>query len=207
MSGNPKLGGPKPRRGQGFWLTAGEVVGVLALIVAGLNYWDNHQQRVDELKRERAQSAAAVAFVAAGEVTDGGRQVILRPLAGTQAIQSERYEFPKDLAGQPIEITAERPHLEASWIAAGVKHAIVGVHGKESGSLLVPVLIRTEYVESGEGRSDLSLYNLSVGWKRTFLGGPAVRLKGIALVARGLAGDGRGRLEQSWVASRPAAGP
>src|SRR5580692_5245560 len=122
----------RPRR-QGFWLTVGEVVGVLALVIAGLNYWESHQQHLDDVRRVQAQTQAATAFVAVGEADREGRFVGLHPLKGSQAIQSQRYRFPDEVLDHPMEITAERPRIEADWIAAGVKRALDESHARSAG--------------------------------------------------------------------------
>jgi hypothetical protein len=117
----------KPRR-QGFWLPAGEVVGVLALLIAALNYWDSHKQHVEDVRRADAQAQAETrveaAFVNVGEADRDGRYVSLRPLRSTQAIQSQRYRFPSEVLDHPMEITAERPRIAADWIADGLKRAL-----------------------------------------------------------------------------------
>src|SRR5437764_7978751 len=188
----------RPRRGQGLWLTAGEIVGVLALIVAGLNYWESRSQHVEDSRRLAAQSRAATAFVATGEVGDGGRAVILRPLKAGQAIQSQRYDFPDDVRPGALEITAERPRIQLDWLALGLKHALEAGHARSSGEARVPVAIETTYVEDGDTRSDVSLYVVGFSWKHEFLAGRQIRLTGIALSRRGLGGDGPNIVESAW---------
>ena len=64
---------PASRRGPRFrWLTLAEVVGILALVVAALGWWDNHREHQDE-ERDRAagvRSQAAQAKEAALRQTD-----------------------------------------------------------------------------------------------------------------------------------------
>ena len=191
-----------PRRGQGFWLTAGEVVGVLALIVAGLNYWETHSQHLEDSRRLIAQSRAATAFVAIGEVDEQGRVVSLRPLKASQAIQSQRYTFPNEIRAGAVEITAERPRIQIDWLASGLKHALDTAHAKSSGEARIPVVIETSYVEDGDTHSDLSLYLVGVSWKHEFLAGRQVRLTGVAISRRGLPGDTGKAVETAWAAGR-----
>jgi hypothetical protein len=190
----------KPRR-QGLWLTVSEIVGVLALILAGLNYWDNHQQRVHDAKLAAAQSQAAQtpeAFVATGASDDGGKTVTLRPLSQAQAIQSQRYRFPGQLLDHAVELSAERPRLETDWIAEGLKRALDEQHAPASGEWRAPVIIETTYVEDGETRTDVSLYDVGFAWKHELLGGRKVRLQGVALVRRNVRNADPDLLEARW---------
>jgi hypothetical protein len=195
------LASPSKRR-QGFWLTLGEIVGVLALVLAGLNYWDSHKQHAEDEKRVQAQSQSAAAFVAVGEADAQGRTVALRPLKSAQAIQSQRYSFPKEVLDHPVDITAERPRIQADWVAAGLRRTLDAIHAKNVGSARVPVLIETTYVEDGDTRTDVSLYQLGFSWKKEFLSGRQIRLAGLALTKRNLGLDAEGQIEKRWVATK-----
>jgi len=199
---------PAPRR-QGFWLTVSEIVGVLALIIAGLNLWDSRQQHALDAAREReraqaeqARAQAQSAFIAVGEADAEGRTISLRPLKTVQAIQSQRYDFPHDVLDHGVDVTAERPRIEADWIAGGLKRALEAAHAKAVGEARVPVVIETVYVEDGDSRTDVSLYRIGFSWKRGFLGDWRVHLRGIALARRGLAGDPAAALDAGWTAAK-----
>jgi hypothetical protein len=196
----------RPRR-QGFWLTVGEVVGVLALVIAGLNYWESHQQHADDVRRAQAQTRAATAFLAVGEADKDGRFVALRPLKASQAIQSQRYRFPDEVLDHPVEITAERPRIEADWIAGGLKRVLDESHAKGAGEARIPMVMQTVFVEDGDTRTDVSLYQLGVSWKHGFLGGRQIRLTGLALARRGLSGDPASLLLSHWSAAKSALTP
>lgn len=186
------------KRGQGLWLTVGEVVGVLALAIAGLNYWESHREHLEAVRLQQAQTQAATAFVATGEADSGGRVINLRPLKSSQAIQSQRYRFPADVRSDPIEMTAERPRIEADWLAEGLKHALEAAHAKPSGEARIPVVIETVYFEDGDTHTDVSLYEIGFAWKHAFIGGWQVRLRGSALSRRGLTGDAAKAMEKPW---------
>ena len=208
MTQTDPAGSPR-KRSQGFWLTVREIVGVLALVIAGLNFWDSHQEHAAEARREQAEAQreqaqfqAETAFVATGEADSQGRAVILRPLKAAQAIQSQRYSFPTDVLGDPRDVTADRPHIEIDWLADGLKHALEQAHAKSSGVGRLPVVIDTVYVEDGDTHSDRSLYQVGFAWKRGFLGGWQLRLRGIALSRRGLTGDPVVALKTSWAVAK-----
>jgi hypothetical protein len=206
MSDSDPAPSARPRR-QGFWLTVGEIVGVLALVIAGLNFWESHQQHQEDVRRAQAQTRAASAFVVVGEADKDGRFVILRPLKASQAIQSQRYRFPGEVLDHPIDITAERPRIEADWIAGGLKRVLDESHAKGAGEARIPVVIETTFVEDGDTRTDISLYQLGVAWKRGFLGGRQIRLTGLALAKRGLTGDPASLLPSPWSAAKAALAP
>jgi hypothetical protein len=202
----------KPRR-QRLWLTVSEIVGVLALVLAGLNYWESHQQHQEDVRQHQedvrhgqAAAQAASAFVVVGEADRSGRFVSLKSLKESQAIQSQRYRFPDDLADHPMEITAERPRIEADWIAPGLKRVLDEGRAKGSGEARVPLVIETTFVEDGETRTDASLYQLGVAWKRGFLGARQIRLTGLALSRRNLSGAPAQLLQSRWADAKAALG-
>jgi hypothetical protein len=191
-----------PRRRQGFWLTVSEIVGVLALVIAGLNFWESRRQHAEDVAKEQARIQAAVAFVAVGEADAEGRAIDLKPLKSVQAIQSERYDFPREILDHPVDITAERPRIQADWIAGGLKRALDAAHARSTGEARLPVAIETSYVEEGDTHSDVSLYRIGFAWKRGFLGGWQIRLQGIALYRRNLDGDPVKAADARWTAAK-----
>jgi hypothetical protein len=193
----------QPRRRQGFWLTVGEIVGVLALVIAGLNLWESHQQRVDDSRRAATAAQAQAAFVATGLADRSGAHIVITPLKPSQAIQSQTYSFPGDLSGEPREISAARPQIDLGWIAPGLAAALQAARVKGSGHGHLPVVIATTYIEDGDQRSDTSLYRIGYEWRPKLLGGEQIRLEGLALVRRGVTGDPRATLDARWEAERP----
>lgn len=175
---------------------------MLALVLAGLNYWDSHQQHAKDEKRVQAQSQSAVAFVAVGEADAKGKTVALRPLKSAQAIQSQHYSFPKDVLDHPMDITADRPRIQADWVASGLRRGLDTIHAKSVGSARVPVLIETTYVEDGDTRTDVSLYQLGFSWKTEFLAGRQIRLAGLALTKRNPGADAAAWMESRWAATK-----
>ena len=203
MSGDTPAAPARPRR-QGFWLTVSEIVGVLALVIAGLNFWEGHQQHLEQARRDQAQSQAAVAFIAVGEVEGDGHTLALRPLKPVQAIQSQRYRFPDEVLGHPQEVSAGRPRIDIDWVAGGLKRALDSAKAPASGSGRVPLVIETTDVEDGDTRADTSIYDLGFSWKRGFFGGWALRLEGLALVHRAVNGDAHASAERRWAGAKAA---
>jgi hypothetical protein len=183
---------------QGFWLTAGEVVGALALVIAGLNLWESHQQRVESARRVAGEDQARTAFVAQGHAEDQGRSLVIGPLSAAQAITSQRYLFPSAIQPASEEVSAAQPRIDLAWLAPGLGHSVETRRLRGPGRSRLPVVIETTYVEDGETRSDVSLYDIGYGWKPKFLGGEQIHLLGLALVRRGVRGDERKIADAVW---------
>lgn len=192
----------RPRR-QGFWLTAGEIVGALALVIAGLNLWESHQQRLETARQAARDATAQTAFVAQGQVSRDGLRVALSPLSANQAISAERYVFPSLVLGGAKEVSAAQPRIEADWVASGLRRSLQNAHIKGPGYGRVPVVIQTTYVEGGDTRQDTSLYELGYNWKPRLFEGVRIRLDGLSLVRRGVIGSARKLVDQTWGAQAP----
>ncbi len=178
--------GPPPRRRQGFWLTVGEIVGVLALVIAALNYWDAHRQHVDDVRQVSAEKRAQAAFVVTGAADSEGRRIVLKSLKSSQAIQSQRYYFPHAILDHAMEVSAAEPQIDLGWIEDGLRAA---PRSGKTGEGSVPVAIVTTFVEDGDTRVDTSLYRIGYGWTTGLFGGPKFRLQGIALNRRAVKSD------------------
>lgn len=184
--------------GQGFWLTVGEVVGALALIIAGLNLWESHQQHVEATRRAASEAQARAAFVAVGHPDREGRTVMITPVSSAQVITSERYLFPHAVLDAPQEISAAQPRIDVAWLAPGLNRALEAAHVKGPGHGRLPVVIETTYVEDGDTTVDASLYDVGYDWKPRLFGGEHIRLDGLALVRRRVSGDERKLVDGAW---------
>ena len=174
------------KRRQNFWLTVGEIVGVLALVIAALNYWDSHKQHAVEMREVSAERRAQTAFVVTGAADVEGRRIALRSLKSSQAIQSQRYYFPRSVLNHAMEITAAEPQIDLGWIEGGLRKV---ARPAKSGESTLPVAIVTTYVEDGDTRTDTSVYKVGYGWTTGLFGGPKFRLQGIALGRRAIRSD------------------
>ena len=203
---DPAASPPARKRRQGFWLTAGEVIGVLALAIAALNYWDSHRQHAEETKHAEIQARAEAAFVATGVADSGGRRIVLQPLKPTQAIQSQRYLFPKDVLDHTMEVSAARPQINLDWIANGLRRALDEAHVKAAGEARLPLAIVTTYVEDGDTRTDRSIYQIGYAYHPRLLGGMQIRLQGIALARRAIDSDPQASVDKRWATAKTGAG-
>lgn len=177
------------------WLTLAEAVGVLALVVAALGYWDNHRERVAAAKAHEAEAEASLrrqAFLMTASPQGDGAWLKLAPVTEGQVIQTQAIWFPKALRDGKVETTGN-PRLEAGWIAGPLRK----VAGKaESGR--VPVAIQTLFVEDGEMKTDRSLYQLGYSLHPRLLRGAEVKLEGLSLVRRGFKGEPQAAADTLW---------
>ncbi|HWD68051.1 MAG TPA: hypothetical protein VG227_08845 [Caulobacteraceae bacterium] len=195
---------PARRRGR-LWLTIGEVAAVLAVVIAGLNYWDSHREHEAQAQRDAVQarqSNLASAIDLEGTVQSGGRRLGLKAVDSTQVIESQRYVFSREIVDHPIEITASAPGLDSVWLAPGLNRRLDGDHAPAEGRGHVPVAIVTAYLSRGEVRQDRSLYIIGYAWRRPFLHGREISLQGLAFRGRLSSGDPQAAVEKAWAAGR-----
>ena len=189
-----------------LWITLSEVVGVLALVISGLNFWESHHQRVVEARHqaalEQVHSAAHSAVVLSASVQGDGARLFLQPMNPAQAVQSQRYLFPHTVLGHAMEVTAARPQIDLSWIADGLRAEIARQRkagaAAPDGEGTLPVGVFTTYIEDGDTRTDPSLYRVGYSWRSQLLGGPKLALQGLSLERRAVHGDLRGAVEAAW---------
>ncbi len=197
--GDSERSSPPERRARRLsWLTVGEVAAVLAVVIAALSYWDAHRQRAVADSQVQSQARAEAAFVMVGSVDAKGREIALRALQPSEAIQSQRLVFPTAVLDHPVDIYAARPRIAADWIAPGLGRALDRGHAKGDGQGRLPLAVVTTYVEGGETHTDRSEYAVGYAWRSRFLLGRQITLQGISLVRRGLSGDPRAAVDRRW---------
>jgi hypothetical protein len=194
---------PEQRRRR-VWITIGELVGVLALVIAGLNFWQSHQQYSSAQKAAQTEAKAKAAFVMAGVASPAGDRIDIRPLNADQAIESQTYIFPHALADHPIELSAAQPRLQRDWVERGLQAALKAERAKGAGEGVAPVGVVTTYVQDGETYTDSgSLYQVGYAWRSTLFGGRKITLEGVALAKRGVGGDLAAAVDRRWRAAHP----
>jgi hypothetical protein len=177
------------------WLTLGEIVGVAALIIAALGYWDGHRERAAEAKAQQVQAAEAAlkqTFLMTGAVNGGADAIHLTSVNADQVIQTQTVWFPTAVRGASVETTGN-PRLEARWIEDGLRKAA----GKTKQGRL-PVGIETVYIEDGQTKTDRSIYELGYSLHPRFLQSARVQLEGLSLARRGVSGDLQAAADKGW---------
>jgi len=202
---------PKPQArppGRRFWLTVGEVVAVLGLGLAGLNYWESHRDREQALRQEAAEAAAKAqaqtrsVFLMRGVADEDGERVMLEPADPAQVVQTQRYFFPTPVLDHGKEIGAGRLQIDRVWFDEGLKTALKAARKAGAplpkGEARLPVGVVTTYVEDGETRTDQSIYRVGYVVQPGMLGALKLKLVGVSLVRRGVTGDLQAAVDAAW---------
>ena len=186
------------------WVTIGEIVGVAALVIAVLGYLDTRRQHEEDAARRTAEvqhEKARAALVLTGQADKEGARITLGPLSAGQAVQGQRYLFPKVVLDHAMEVTAARPQIDRGWFDSGLRKALEAGAGEKTGEGALPVGVVTRYVEDGEERTDMSLYRVGFAVRDGGLfQGRKVVLLGLSLGRRAVAGDLQAAVEKAWAA-------
>jgi hypothetical protein len=185
------------------WLTLAEIVGVAALVIAGLGYWDNHRERI-QTDRERAAesrerqaqarvSALKQTFVLTGSPSEPGDRIRISTVHPEQVIQTQELWFPAAVRADSVKTTGN-PRIEAGWIARVAK-----ADGKNK-SGRVPVGVLTVFIEDGQTKTDRSVYYVGYSRQPRMLRADKISLEGLSLARRGVAGDLQKAADALWAA-------
>ena len=199
-------------QGRRFWLTVGEVVAVLGLGLAALNYWEGHHDHQQALRQEaaKAQAQSRSVFVMRGHADKGGQRVLLEPTDAAQVVQTQRYLFPAPVLDHGKEIDSGRLEIDRVWFQDGLKSALKAARrsGAElpKGEAILPIGVITTYVENGETHTDQSLYRIGYTAEPGLLRTVKLKLLGATLLRRDLKGDVQAAVDAAWRAEAPLAG-
>jgi hypothetical protein len=191
-------------------LGVAEVVGLAALVIAGLGYWDSHRERVQqdndrvaaehdraaaeaEKGKARAQEAQQDALKHALVLTGTPAGAVLRLQAARpdQVIQTQTLWFPAEVRSDSVATTGN-PRIEASWIEGHLRRAAKPEDHR------LPVVIETAFLEDGQTRTDRALYLVGFSLHGRLVGGPRVEFEGLSLAGRGLSGDPQAAADGWW---------
>jgi hypothetical protein len=199
-------GGEAPRRPRLRWLSLAEIVGIAALAIAGLGWWESHREHQQQ-DRDRAAAASDRAadqrrealrstFLLVGSVEGDGGRIRLASARPDQVIETQSLVFPTAVRRDPVETTGN-PRLERDWFADGLKHALHDRGGK-SDAARMPLGVATSYVEGGETKTDKSIYLVACRFRSRMLRGAQLQLEGASLLRRGVSGDLSAAVDQAW---------
>jgi hypothetical protein len=210
---------PRKKRLPIRWLTLAEVVGLVAVVIAGLGYWDSHRERSfeererataererkAEAQREAQKGALKQSFLLKAEPQGSGDWLRLSAVHPEQVIQTQSLTFPSEVRADAAQTTGN-PRLEGGWIEGGLAKAekARGRGGKEITGRL-PVGIVTVYIEDGEPKTDRALYVVGYSVHPRTLRSDRIELEGLSLVRRGVGEDMQAAVEKLWPA--PGAKP
>jgi hypothetical protein len=203
---------PKPRKRLPIrWLSLAEIVGLAALVIAGLGYWDTHRERTltekeraaeaQEKKAEAKAGALKLAFLMTGSPESGGERLRLASVHPEQVIQTQSLVFPSEVRGDTAETTGN-PRIEAGWIEGGLTKAehdrgVKKAHGR------LPVGIVTVFIEDGQTKTDRSVYLVGYGAHPRVLRSDKVELEGLSLLQRSVGENVQAAVDGVWTRQNP----
>ncbi|KAB7644370.1 hypothetical protein [Polymorphobacter fuscus] len=184
------------------WISIGETVGILALVISGISLWDSHQDRVANraatAAAARAKPAAVAPLVLTATADAAGETLRLASPNAERVIQTQTIVFPAALGVASVD-TVGNPRIEADWFAAAL-HKAVG-DDRKAGRL--PIGVVTRYTDNGTEREDTAIYDIGHGWRERLLQRDMPVLEGITLVQRAPK-NLQARLDSRWVQLHPA---
>lgn len=172
-------------------ITLAELIGVLALVISALGYWDSRRER-------EAAAAPPAPLLLAASVADDGARLTLRPARGDAVVQTQTLFFPAAVRDTAAETTGNA-RIEAAWISDGLRRAV----DDDAGTPRLPVGIVTTFEDDGAVRRDAALYDVGYAFNPRLLRGRAVELEGITLVARMDAAKLPAAVEARWTRVAP----
>jgi hypothetical protein len=184
------------------WITLGEMLAVIAVVISALTLWNNWSERSDTAatkaqddKRASARAATLVLMVASSK--DG--ELILRLASTEQSVQSQKLMFPTALALDPAETTGE-PRIEVKWFERALKRVRnqARLPDNSRGDERLPVVILTRFLVDGEPHEDVALYDIGYSISGRWLGGHSVTLRGLSLVSRVKGDAAQKKLDARW---------
>jgi hypothetical protein len=184
------------------WITLGEVLAVIAVLISALTLWNSWSERRDSIavKSEDAQRASAKAATLVLIAADPGeRALVLKPASAEQSVQSQRILFPTALAAAPAETTGE-PRIEAGWFEDSLKKARTAARLPDNsrGDERLPVAIVTRFLVDGQPHEDVALYDIGYTISGRLLAGHSVTLRGLSLVASVKSSNAQAKLDARW---------
>ncbi|EJL34989.1 hypothetical protein [Novosphingobium sp. AP12] len=184
------------------WVTLGEVLAVVAVVISGLTLWNNWSERSDSeaVKQADAQEASARAATLVLVATGSGeRQLVLKPASEEQSVQSQTVRFPTALGVAPAETTGE-PRIEAAWFEGPLKKArnAARLPDDSRGDERLPVVVTTRFLVDGRGHEDIALYDIGYSISGRWLAGHSVALRGVSLVSRASSAGAQAKLDARW---------
>ncbi|WP_294301939.1 hypothetical protein [uncultured Sphingomonas sp.] len=182
------------------WISIGEAVAVVGVVIAGLTFWSGYQDRQDaaaDKAATRAEQSAQRHRVPLTTASVDKRGIELRSAADCP-LSSTDIRFPSAL-GVGQQTTVATHLIEADWLARPMLRLTDGGADRREGR--VPVLITATCTTDDGDRSEIAIYDLL--WKTEpggLLGGRSFALRG--LVRRQSGGDQR-TIDWLWAAAAP----
>lgn len=156
------------------WITLGEIIAILALIVSAAGVWISWKHGDDEKPTRVVEQRSAVPLALRGSADSDGQTLTITPADPSHALEGLTVTIK---GSAPIEVGSDGK-LAASDVQAALKD-----RDKEAKDVTrsVPVHIDARYVEMGKDRRGGGAYVLRYKWEGGGLfGGRSLRLLGLS---------------------------
>ena len=163
---------PEQRRRR--WISFGELIAVLALIVSALGVWISWKSNGSDKPAQLVEQKKPVALSLRGTVDSDGRVLTIIPADPAHALESLRVTIK---GASPIDVGSDG-RLQASDVEAALKGREKELKDHVYG---LPVQISAHYVENGADRRGGGTYTLRYRWEGGGLfGGRSLHILGLS---------------------------
>lgn len=189
------------------WITLGEILAVIAVLISGLTLWNSWSERsATDVQKEadaRQSSARAATLVLLATSSDDD-ELVLKPSSPDQSVQSQKLIFPTSLRLATVATTGE-PRIEADWFEDALKRARnrAKLPDDSRGDEQIPVAISTRFLVDGKLHEDMAVYDIGYSVSGRWLRGHKVALRGLSLVAHVEGDRAQARVDARWKAVLP----
>jgi hypothetical protein len=202
---------PSEKRRRLRFLTVAELVGVAALVIAALGYWDSHRERAQTAQERAAEAQAKKAEARAGALKlsflmtatpeGSGDRLRLASVHPEQVIQTQAVNFPSEIRGDAVQTTGN-PRIEAGWFEGGLAKAEHARRAKPRQGRM-PVGIVTAFIEDGQPKTDTAIYLVGYSLHSRVLRADKVELEGLSLMRRGVGENVQAAVDGVWARQNP----
>jgi hypothetical protein len=184
------------------WITLGEILAVIAILISALTLWNSWSERHDSdaAKQAEAQTASNRSVTLVLTATASNDDVLtLRPASAEQSVQTQIIAFPKSLSLDPVTTTGE-PRIEAAWFERALKRARneAGLPDDSRGDERLPVAVTTRFLIDGKMHEDIALYDIGYTIAGRWLSGHHVTLRGLSLVSKAKSTNVQAKADARW---------
>ena len=153
------------------WITFGETIAVLALVVSAAGVWLTWKNSAEDKPTRIVEQKQPIPLTLRGSIHRDGRELEITPIEQGHALESLTLRIN---GATPIEVGSD-----GKLNASDVEDALKERDKDRKGNLSVPVRIDARYVEMGADRRGGGSYRLRYRWEGGGLfGGRSLRLTG-----------------------------
>lgn len=155
------------------WITFGETIGVLAVVISALGLWNSWRSEEPEKPSPQVEAKVAIPIAFRGSVESEGKSMTIAPVEPGHSLES----LTLTVAGKPAVSIGSDGRLAASEL-----QPLVGKPGKDRKPGSLSVRLEARYIEAGTLRRGGGVYLISYRWDEGGLfGSDRLRLMGLNL--------------------------